>query len=138
MTGNPEARSKNMRAIRSRNTMPELIVRRLTHRMGYRYRLHSKNLPRSPDLAFPGRTKAIFVHGCFWHRHDCVRGNLTPKTNQAYWLPKLRKNEERDARNLRELRACGWSVLVIWECEISDGDALAERIRNFLDSPESM
>ena len=122
-----------MRAIRSKDTKPELIVRRLTHGMGYRYRLHSKNLPGSPDLAFPARSKAIFVHGCFWHRHDCSRGALTPKTNMDYWMPKLRKNEERDARNLRELRASGWSVLVIWECEISHGDALAERIRKFLD-----
>lgn len=122
-----------MRAIRSKDTKPELIVRRLTHGMGYRYRLHPKNLSGSPDLAFPARSKAIFVHGCFWHRHDCSRGALTPKTNQDYWMPKLRKNEERDARNLRELRASGWSVLVIWECEVSDGDALAERIRKFLD-----
>ena len=113
--------------------MPEMIVRRLTHSMGYRYRLHCKNLPGRPDMVFPARSKAIFVHGCFWHQHGCERSGGTPKTNREYWIPKLRRNKERDEFAQRALRDLGWTVLVIWECELSDRSVLAGRICNFLD-----
>lgn len=128
-------RSRIMAAIRSTNTRPEMVVRRLTHGMGYRYRLHGARLPGRPDLVFASRRKAIFVHGCFWHRHSCPRGERTPKTNRAYWRHKLRRNVERDAHNLDRLQQLGWEALVIWECEIKERDALAERIRLFLDGP---
>ena len=126
-------RSRIMAAIRSTNTRPEMVVRRLTHGMGYRYRLHGARLPGRPDLVFASRRKAIFVHGCFWHQHSCPRGERTPKTNRAYWRHKLRRNAERDAQNLDSLRQLGWRALVIWECEIKDSDALEKRIRMFLD-----
>ena len=125
-------RSRIMAAIRSTNTTPELAVRRLTHGMGYRYRLHGARLPGRPDLVFASRRKAIFVHGCFWHQHSCPRGERTPKTNRAYWQHKLRRNQERDAQNLDSLRQLGWEALVIWECETKESDALEERIRLFL------
>lgn len=136
MTQAPSAeRSRIMAAIRSTNTTPEMVVRRLTHGLGYRYRLHGARLPGRPDLVFASRRKAIFVHGCFWHRHSCPRGERTPKTNRAYWRHKLRRNVERDAQNLDELKQLGWQALVIWECEIKERDALGERIRTFLDGP---
>ena len=122
-----------MRAIKGRNTTPEMVVRRLTHGLGYRYRLHGARLPGRPDLVFASRRKAIFVHGCFWHQHSCPRGERTPKTNRAYWRHKLRRNQDRDAENLNDLGRLGWETLVIWECETKDLDALTERIRLFLD-----
>lgn len=126
-------RSRTMRAVKSRNTGPELIVRRATHRMGYRYRLHRKDLPGKPDLAFPAKRKVIFVHGCFWHQHRCPRGWRLPKTNRDYWIPKLRRNSERDIENQIRLREMSWDLLVIWECEVQDQDALRTRIRSFLE-----
>ena len=136
MTEPPTAvRSRIMAAIRSTNTTPEMVVRRLTHGMGYRYRLHGARLPGRPDLVFASRRKAIFVHGCFWHQHSCRRGERTPKTNRAYWLHKLRRNVERDAQNLDKLKQLGWRALVIWECETKEREALGERIRAFLDGP---
>jgi len=126
-----------MRQVRSEDTKPEMRVRRLTHRMGYRYRLHRKDLPGKPDLVFPGRKKVIFVHGCFWHGHDCPAGRKIPKTNQAYWTNKLNRNKERDRINQAKLRELGWDVLVIWECETKDEEALAERIVGFLDGDRS-
>ena len=128
-----DARSRTMRAVKSRDTGPELVVRRVTHGMGYRYRLHRKDLPGRPDMAFPARRKAIFVHGCFWHRHDCPRGARTPKSNSDYWIPKLRRNEERDKKCRRLLAEIGWRTLVIWECETKDLGKLEERISKFLD-----
>ena len=127
-----EARSAIMRAVQSRNTAPEMIVRRITHRLGYRYRLHQDNLPGKPDMVFSGRSKVIFVHGCFWHQHQCPRGARVPKTNQDYWLTKLQKNKSRDAKNQDRLHKLGWQVLVIWECQLSDEVALTERIQGFL------
>lgn len=121
-----------MSHIRSKGTKPELYVRSIVHKMGYRFRLHYKGLPGSPDLAFPGRKKVIFVHGCFWHRHDCAVGRKSPRTNEDYWEPKFRRNVERDASNRFELCNLGWSSLVVWECEIRDEAALRFRIRQFL------
>jgi DNA mismatch endonuclease (patch repair protein) len=121
-----------MSRIRSRNTKPELAVRRLAHSLGYRYRLHKKDLPGSPDLVFPNRRAVIFVHGCFWHAHaGCGR---TPKSRLSYWLPKLKRNRIRDKQNMKALTRDGWSVLVIWECEVTD-KKLSQRIIRFLDAP---
>ncbi len=129
----PEQRRYTMRQVHSKDTRPEMRVRRLTHRMGYRYRLHRKDLPGKPDLVFPGRKKVIFVHGCFWHGHDCPAGRKIPKTNQEYWLKKLSRNKERDGQNIARLREQGWDVLVIWECETKDEASLSRRISQFLD-----
>jgi DNA mismatch endonuclease (patch repair protein) len=127
----PEERKKMMSAIRSRDTIPELTVRRAAHSMGYRYRLHRKGLPGTPDLVFPSRRKIVFVHGCFWHAHGCKLSRL-PKSNLGYWVPKLRRNCARDARNLKLLTAQGWKCLVIWECESRDTRILERRMEKFL------
>ena len=121
-----------MQAVKSQNTTPELLVRRLLHRAGYRFRLHRKDLPGQPDLVFPGRKKVIFVHGCFWHGHDCRRGARAPKTNQDYWLAKIERNRKRDQAVVVALTAGGWDVLVIWECEMTDASALLQRMIDFL------
>ena len=123
-----------MRAVRSKNTRPEMMVRRLIHAMGYRYRLHVRRLPGTPDLVFGPRRAAIFVHGCFWHQHDCPRGARIPKSRREYWLPKLRGNSERDSKNEQRLTEMGWRVLVIWECQIRDENELRHRIRAFLEA----
>jgi DNA mismatch endonuclease (patch repair protein) len=112
----PEERSRIMRAVRKQDTGPEMIVRRLLHAAGYRYRLHDRRLPGSPDLVFSKRCKAVFVHGCFWHGHKC-RASLTPSSRQDYWLTKLARNRARDKANTHALEANGWSVLTVWECE---------------------
>jgi DNA mismatch endonuclease, patch repair protein len=130
----PERRSANMRRIKSKNMKPELLVRSLVHRMDYRYRLHRRDLPGKPDLVFGPRRKVVFVHGCFWHGHDdpaCLDGR-EPKSNQAYWLPKLTRNKERDVAHSAALRAKGWAVLTIWECETRDVAAVTERLQEFL------
>jgi DNA mismatch endonuclease (patch repair protein) len=130
----PTERSARMALVRAKDTKPELLVRRLVHGMGYRYRLHQRDLPGTPDLVFPGRGKVIFIHGCFWHRHArCALARL-PKSRGDFWLPKLTANAERDARNVRALRRLGWSVLTIWECQLGDTAKLANRIRRFLDA----
>jgi DNA mismatch endonuclease, patch repair protein len=126
------SRSDNMRAIRSKDMLPELTVRRLVHRLGYRYRLHRKDLPGKPDLVFSSRRKVIFVHGCFWHGHTCKEGRI-PKSNADYWLPKLQRNQARDKENIGRLTAAGWEVLVIWECEMRYSGDIRIRVRNFLD-----
>lgn len=120
-----------MRAIRSSDTKPELQVRKLVHRCGYRYRLHVKNLPGKPDLVFPGRKAVIFIHGCFWHMHEC-QGVRLPKSNTEYWYPKLARNRERDAQHIESLTGLGWRILTIWECEIGDLDKLEAKIKDFL------
>ncbi|MGY4726909.1 very short patch repair endonuclease [Burkholderia pyrrocinia] len=125
-------RSENMRRIRSKDTEPELVVRRLVYAMGYRYRLHRKDIPGKPDLVFLGRRKVIFIHGCFWHQHSGCREGRLPKSNTDYWLPKLRRNQDRDRAALSQLAATGWEALVIWECETKDSSALAAKIRGFL------
>ena len=113
----PAKRSENMRAIRSKDTSPEKRVRSVAHRLGLRFRLHRKDLPGSPDLLFPGKKIALFVHGCFWHRHkNCPRATI-PKTNTDYWTGKFARNVERDAGNRKKLEEAGWKVLVIWECQ---------------------
>lgn len=124
-----------MRAVRSRDTKPEMAVRRLLHRMGYRYRLHRKDLPGRPDIVLGPRRKLVFVHGCFWHGHTCPRGARQPATNSQYWSAKIRGNVERYQRQLEQLEAAGWSALTVWECEIADESALAARLSRFLDSP---
>jgi DNA mismatch endonuclease (patch repair protein) len=129
----PEAlRSRIMRAVKGKDTKPEWLVRSLLHAAGFRYRLHVKNLPGKPDLVFPSRRKVVFVHGCFWHGHDCARGDRQPKTNADYWLAKIARNKARDAQHLAALRADGWKPHVVWECEIKRPGLLA-RLRRFLD-----
>jgi len=132
-TIDPKRRSELMSKIRGKNTGPELIVRRLVHSLGYRYRLHAKNLPGKPDLTLARHGAVIFVHGCFWHLHSaCPSGHL-PSTNQAYWTPKLQRNAERDRTNVRKLRRLGWRVLVLWECQLGNAARLEKRIRRFLE-----
>ena len=132
----PEQRSVLMSRIRGRDTRPELSVRRQVHGMGYRYRLYRRDLPGRPDLVFPGRRKVIFVHGCFWHQHDCLRAGR-PSSNRTFWDAKLDRNVARDRENVEALEGLGWSVLVIWECEVRDRDRLAERVSAFLGPPGS-
>jgi DNA mismatch endonuclease (patch repair protein) len=127
----PERRSENMRRIRSKDSKPEMQVRRLVHAMGFRYRLHRKDLKGKPDLVFAGKRKVIFVHGCFWHGHDGCREGRTPGTNQTYWGPKIERNRERDATNIQVLEKQGWEALVVWECEIETRN-VESRIRQFL------
>lgn len=121
-----------MQAVKSRDTKPEMRVRRLVHAMGYRYRLYHKELPGKPDIVFSSRKAVIFVHGCFWHGHDCLRGARVPKTNQAYWAAKISSNRARDKAHQAALTAQGWRVLVLWECQIMDVDALRQTLRTFL------
>jgi len=127
-------RSEIMGRVRGKNTGPELVVRRLAHRLGYRFRLHRRALPGRPDLVFPGRGKVVFVHGCFWHRHKgCPLARL-PKSRGEFWLPKLEGNAARDARNERALRRAGWGVMTVWECQLVHIDKLAARMGRFLDA----
>jgi DNA mismatch endonuclease (patch repair protein) len=132
MNETPEQRSRIMRAVKDRDTAPELAVRSLTHRMGYRFRLHRKDLPGKPDLVFPRLHKALFVHGCFWHGHNCARGSRAPKTNAEYWRAKIRRNSLRDAANIEALKAKGWKAAVIWECELKEPKQVAKRLAGFL------
>ena len=132
----PAERSARMARVKGRGSSAELTVRRLVHRMGYRYRLHGAKLPGRPDLVFLGRKKAIFVHGCFWHRHpdpNCKLARL-PKSRQDFWIPKLEGNRARDLRQMGELEALGWSALILWECELKNEAFLENEIRTFLDS----
>ena len=123
-----------MAGIRGRDTRPELAVRRAAHKLGLRFRLHRRDLPGSPDLVFPKRKTALFVHGCYWHRHSGCKYAYTPKSNVEFWLNKLQSNVDRDIRTKRELESGGWNVIVIWECEAKDDNAVAEalirRVRN--------
>lgn len=121
-----------MRSIRSKDTGPELRVRRLAHRLGYRYRLHRADLPGTPDLVFSGRKKVIFVHGCFWHCHPGCRRARKPKSRLDYWIPKLERNVQRDRDCLAKVTAAGWQALVLWECETDNEAKLAERLLAFL------
>jgi len=118
----PEERRRTMRAVKSSDTAPEMIVRRLLHAEGYRYRLHLKSLPGCPDIVFPSRRAALFVNGCFWHGHTCPRGSRIPKSNRPYWEKKILMNRERDSRNLKTLQSLGWRTLTLWECEIRSID----------------
>ena len=127
------ARSENMRRIGSKNSNPEKLLRKLLFAQGYRYRLHVRNLPGKPDLVFPGRRKVIFVNGCFWHRHGPCPDSRLPKTNLDYWLPKLRRNMERDIDHARSLRRLGWDVLTVWDCELKPPYSVLQAVVEFLE-----
>lgn len=128
-----EKRSKIMARVSATGTSPELLVRQVTHGMGYRFRLHGENFPGRPDLVFPRHNKVIFVHGCFWHGHENCKKAKRPETNRAFWEKKLSRNMERDDKNAIMLKKMGWMVLVVWECETRNREQLTERIRCFLD-----
>lgn len=121
-----------MAGIKGKNTRPEMAVRKLAHAMGFRFRLHRKSLPGSPDLVFPRLRRVIFVHGCFWHRHPGCRLAYTPKSNTKFWLDKFEGNMQRDALALEALDALGWEVLIVWECEVSNLPALTQKLNLFL------
>ena len=132
MSETAEQRSRIMRAVKSRDTKPELKVRRMLHGLGYRYRLHRKDLPGKPDIVFPSRRCLIFVHGCFWHGHDCKRGDRRPARNAEYWSKKIDRNVERFCEQQALLVDQGWRVLTLWECELKDEQTLIDRLRRFL------
>jgi DNA mismatch endonuclease Vsr len=129
-------RRRNMAAIRGKDTKPEMLVRRMLHALGYRFRLHRRDLPGRPDIVLPGRRKAIFVHGCFWHQHGCPKSTL-PQSRRQWWEAKLRGNVARDRRNEVALAAEGWEVLTVWECDGKDQRILTMRLLDFLGSPGS-
>jgi DNA mismatch endonuclease (patch repair protein) len=133
----PQQRSFNMSRIRNRDTRPEMIVRAIVHRLGYRYRLHKKELPGKPDIVLVRHRKIIDVHGCFFHMHKCRFGRVVPATNSKFWRDKRLSNVERDRRNLRALKRDGWRVMVVWECETKDLSKLSQRIETFLSSSEA-
>jgi DNA mismatch endonuclease (patch repair protein) len=132
-----ERRSANMRRIRSKDTSPEIALRSLIHRLGYRFRLHHKDLPGKPDLVFPSRRKVVFVHGCFWHQHPECREGKVPGSRLEYWGPKLQRNRERDAEAQASLKGQGWHCLVVWECEMKHPAAVTKRVKQFLNNRSS-
>lgn len=133
----PEERRRVMAKVRAKNSSPEIAVRKTAHALGYRFRLHRRDLPGTPDLVFPRLRKVVFVHGCFWHRHEgCIR-TTSPKTRREFWTKKFEANIERDHRNLCELEALGWDCRVIWECEIKDLSCLEASLRAFLKDVQS-
>ena len=125
-------RSANMRAVRSRNTEPEVRVRKVVRSLGYRFRLHRRDLPGKPDIAFTDLHKAVYVHGCFWHQHSGCRRATMPQTNRAFWRKKLKRNAVRDSKQLAAIRKRGWRALVVWECETKDEKRLVARLKRFL------
>jgi len=128
----PERRSNNMSRIRSTNTRPEMQVRRILHKLGYRYALHRRDLPGAPDLVFPSRKKIIFIQGCFWHQHKgCIDGRI-PKSRVSYWKAKLQRNVQRDRRNISKLRRNGWGVMSVWECDAAKLETVCKRLIRFL------
>jgi DNA mismatch endonuclease, patch repair protein len=127
-----EQRSRNMAAIRGKNTKPEMRVRSLLHSLGYRFRIHTKDLPGKPDLVLPKYRSAIFVHGCFWHCHDCRYGRVIPATRPEFWAAKRGDTLKRDKRKRDELESAGWKVLNVWECETKDEKCLAQKLQRFL------
>lgn len=135
-TRTPEQRRRIMQSVGTHDTGPELTVRRVLHSLGYRYRLHAKKLPGKPDIVFPGKKKAIFVHGCFWHGHGCSKGQ-PPKSRQDYWKPKLRTNRDRDAAQVIALQELGWSVLTVWQCEARDPEYLRTKLAAFIEGSDS-
>lgn len=128
-----DRRSSIMARIRSKDTKPELAVRKLLHEMGYRYRLHVKDLPGRPDVVFRGRRKAIFVHGCFWHSHQGCKRAFVPKSRARFWKLKMKRNRERDVASVKSLELAGWRVLIVWECQVEQAN-LASLLKSFLDS----
>ena len=131
----PEKRSAVMRRVKGKNTSPELKVRKALTALGARYRLHRKDLPGNPDIVLPGRKLALFVHGCFWHGHDCARGARVPKQNRDYWTAKIGRNVARDQRTHAELQALGWTPIAVWECELKDAPALQARLKALTAQP---
>jgi DNA mismatch endonuclease, patch repair protein len=125
----PEKRSAVMARVKGRDTRPEMVVRKLLWSLGARYRLHARGLPGKPDIVMPGRRLAVFVHGCFWHGHDCARGARVPKANRDYWLAKVGRNRARDIETRVKLEAAGWRVETIWECDLKDRSALQDRLK---------
>ncbi len=133
-TLSPQERSERMSRVRHKDTKPEMLVRCLVHSLGYRYRLHSRKMPGQPDMVFQCHKKVIFVHGCFWHRHnESCPLTRWPKSRLDFWVPKLEQNKERDLRNQEKLSELGWRFLVIWECQIKNSETLAKRITHFLE-----
>ena len=128
----PSKRSENMRRIKSAGMKPELLVRKLVHKLGGRFRLHRHDLPGRPDLVFPSRRKIIFVHGCFWHQHAGCQLAHRPRSNLEYWEKKLARNVARDEQNVRELKRQGWRVLIVWECETRNVVGLRKKLKRFL------
>lgn len=131
-TRTPEQRRRIMQSVKTKDTNPEQTVRRALFAAGYRYRLHRRDLPGTPDIVFPSRKKIILVHGCFWHGHGCAKGKL-PKSKLEYWHPKIEANQVRDARNIAELKELGWGVLVVWQCQLVDLEATMKRVTLFVD-----
>lgn len=134
----PQTRSRMMSGIRGKNTQPEMLVRRILHAMGYRYRLHARELPGKPDIVFRRRRLAIFVHGCFWHRHSDPECRLArmPKSRVDFWQPKLEGNRRRDEANVAALEAAGWKVLLVWECQLRDREQLGNMLRRFIEGTQ--
>lgn len=128
----PEQRRYNMSQIKSKDTKPEITIRRLLHKLGYRYRLHRADLPGKPDMIFPKIKKVIFVHGCYWHMHRCRYGRVVPKTNAKFWQNKRNSNVERDRKNIKKLRKLGWDILVVWQCQIRSINKLQNKLIYFL------
>jgi DNA mismatch endonuclease (patch repair protein) len=128
----PEKRSSVMRRVKGKDTTPELAVRKALTALGARYRLHRKDLPGKPDIVLPGRRLALFIHGCFWHGHDCARGARVPKQNRDYWVGKVGRNRTRDAASREKLEGLGWRVETIWECELRDAPLLERRLQGLL------
>ncbi len=133
----PDRRSWNMSRIRGKDTSPEVAVRSLLHQLGYRFRLHRKDLPGTPDVVFPGRRRVLMIHGCFWHRHPGCRYAYVPKSRTEFWLNKFKRNVARDKAAQRQLREKGWEVMVIWECELRDLNVLTDRLVEFLGPPRT-
>ncbi|RYG33973.1 MAG: DNA mismatch endonuclease Vsr [Burkholderiales bacterium] len=133
----PAKRSAVMRAVKSRDTAPEMKVRRAAHALGFRFRLNRTDLPGKPDLVFPAKRTALFVHGCFWHGHDCPRGARTPQNNRAYWIAKIGRNMTRDKAAIAALKKLGWTPRVIWECQTRDSAELSRLIQRYLRSRPS-
>lgn len=127
----PDRRSFIMSSVRTKDTKPEMLLRRLLHRLGYRFRLHRRDLPGSPDIVFPSRRKVVFVNGCYWHGHECRWGKL-PKSRLDYWGPKIEANRERDERHTRDLERLGWAALTVWQCELKQPDSAVQRVVDFL------
>lgn len=131
-TLSPEQRSRLMSRVRGRDTGPELLIRSMLHKLGYRFRVHRRDLPGTPDLVFPARRSVLFVHGCFWHGHSCRCGRR-PSSNVAFWDEKIRRNKERDARVRKQLRRAGWRVSAVWQCETKDRSTLEKKLTGFLE-----
>lgn len=125
-----------MQSVKTRDTGPEVLIRRALHRLGYRFRLHVRELPGSPDLVFPSRRKVIFIHGCYWHGHNCAKGKL-PKSRLDYWGPKIAKNKERDARNEERLAELGWRSAIVWQCDLKNEKVVQKRLTKYLGSSKT-